>query len=124
MKLLEVDELYLKSKGYDYEVEAQSNVLHLIIRGFPFPSAYSVEEADVLIRIPAGYPKSKLDMFWTSPKITLAGGGLPNRANVDQNFGGRQWQRWSRHWQAPWRIGVDGLDTFIASIHNELRKGR
>jgi hypothetical protein len=124
MKLLESDEQYLESKRYEYEVEVQGNMLHLIIRNFPFPKAYSVEKADVLIRIPAGYPNSQLDMFWTSPKVSLAGGGIPNRANVDQNFGGKSWQRWSRHWQAPWRPGVDGVDTFIGSIHNELQRGR
>lgn len=124
MKLLESDEQYLESKGYVYDVEVQGNMLHLIIRGFPFPSAYSVEKADVLIRIPAGYPNGQLDMFWTSPKVTLANGAIPDRANVDQDLGGIKWQRWSRHWPSPWRSGIDGLDTFIASIHNELRRGQ
>ncbi len=124
MKLLESDQQYLESKGYVYEVEIQGSMLHLIIRDFPFPSAYSVEKADVLIRIPAGYPNSQLDMFWTIPHISLANGGAPARTNHRQNFGDKVWQRWSRHWQAPWRPGVDGLDTFIAAIHNELKRGR
>lgn len=123
MHLLESDEEYLKQKGYVFETSAQGSELHVIIHGFPLPSSYSVTSVDLLVRIPAGYPNAKLDMFWTNPSVTLANGGVPKTAEVSATIGGRTWQRWSRHWTTRWRPGVDGLDTFLVAVRNELNKG-
>lgn len=124
MRLLESDEQHLTGKGYSYDVEVESNVLHLIIHNFPIPPVYSPNSVDLLIRIPPGYPNAKLDMFWTSPHVKLSNGSDPDRAGIFEQYVGRRWQRWSRHWPCAWRAGVDGLDTFIASIHNELQRGK
>jgi len=123
MRLLEPDEEYLRAKGYDFEVCAQGAELHVIIHRFPLPDAYLERSVDLLVRIPAGYPNARLDMFWTSPQVLLANRQTPRTANVNEVHGGRNWQRWSRHWTSPWRPGTDGLDTFIASVRNELAKG-
>ena len=123
MPLLASDQEFLVEKGYDFEVAEVGAMLHVILHGFPLPAAYLPRSVDLLIRLPAGYPNAQPDMFWTSPQVTLANGQSPNRADVNEPHGGRTWQRWSRHWATPWRPGVDGLNTFLTSIHSELAKG-
>ena len=123
MKLLESDEEYLRTKRYNFEATDQGSELHVIIHGFPMPDAYSERSVELLVRLPAGYPNARPDMFWTIPRVTLTNGQLPQGAGVNENHGGRTWQRWSRHWTTPWRPGVDGLDTFLVAIRNEITKG-
>ena len=123
MRLLESDEEYLAQKGYEFEVVQQGAELHVIIHAFPLPITYSVSSVDLLVRLPAVYPNAKLDMFWTDPRVTLKNGQVPKTAQVMETHGGRSWQRWSRHWVAPWRPGVDGLGSFLVAVRNELNKG-
>jgi hypothetical protein len=122
--LPEEDEAYLCEKGFEYSATEEGGVVNLVIHRFPFPSAYSVREANLLIRLPAAYPSGKPDMFWTRPDVRLASGGVPVKSEARETYIGQTWQRWSRHWQHAWRPGVDGLNTFIASIQRELARGR
>jgi hypothetical protein len=123
MRLLESDEDYLVRKRYSFDVAAQGAELHVIIHDFPLPDTYSVTSVDLLVRLPAGYPNANPDMFWTDPRVTLTNGQLPKAAQVNENHGGRTWQRWSRHWATTWRPGIDGLGTFLIAVRNELSKG-
>lgn len=123
--LPEDDVAFLESKGYRYTFTPERRVGYLVIADFPFPRAYTPRTAELLIRIVAGYPNSQLDMFWTSPDVRLAAtNAFPDRSNVKETYLGRSWQRWSRHWRAEWRAGIDCLETFIGAIINELNKGR
>jgi hypothetical protein len=123
MQLIESDQEYLEAKAYNFEVVTQGAELHVVIHDFPLPAAYSERSVDLLVRLPAGYPNAGLDMFWTIPRVTLANGQIPVAAAVNENHGGRNWQRWSRHWTTPWRPGVDGLGAFLVAVRNELEKG-
>lgn len=123
MQLIESDEEYLRVKGYNFEVAAQGAELHVIIHDFSLPDSYSERSVNLLVRLPAGYPNAHPDMFWTIPRVTLTNGQLPKGATVNEDHGGRTWQRWSRHWTTPWRPGIDGLDTFLVAIRSEISKG-
>jgi hypothetical protein len=117
------DDLYLRERGFNYELKQLSNEVHLVIRGWEFPPAYNPRTADVLIRIPPTYPLNKLDMFWTLPDVKLAAtGAWPEASAEHETHDGRTWQRWSRHVEE-WRPGVDSLRTFIAAITNEISRG-
>jgi len=124
VSLLEDDEEFLNSKGYRYEATPENSIVNLVIKDFPLPSAYTPDTVDLLIRIPPGYPQGNPDMFWTDPHVQKANGGDPHCASVKESYLGRMWQRWSRHWSAPWRPGTDGLKTFVAATIRELEKGR
>jgi hypothetical protein len=124
MALLEEDEEFLKAKGYRYEATSENSVLNLVIKDFVLPTAYLPNTVDLLIRIPPGYPQGNPDMFWTDPHVRKVNGTDPQCASVRETHLGRTWQRWSRHWSAPWRPGTDGLQTFVAATIAELEKGR
>lgn len=121
--LLEDDEAFLKEKGYSYTTTLENSVVHIVIKGFPFPVAYQPTAADLLIRLPAGYPQANPDMFWTRPDVMLASGAFPQAAATHENYLGQSWQRWSRHWATTWRAGLDTLRTFIAAVQAELKRG-
>lgn len=115
------DEDFLKQKGLSYELVEEGQEIHLILKAWPFPAAYTPRSADILIRILQGYPLTRIDMFYTSPTIMLASGGFPNACQQMVTFGGKTWQQWSRH--NDWRAGVDDLRTFIVSMTKEINLG-
>lgn len=111
---------FLNEKGYDYELVQVSGAVHLILHRFPFPR-YVPREADMLIRLPAGYPQTALDMFYTIPDVKLPSGAFPDRCNQHPAFEGKTWQQWSRH--GTWRVGIDNLRTFLSAVIKEIDKG-
>lgn len=121
--LPEPDRDFLKEKGFDFEMHRENNEVLLVIRNHDFPAVYMPRTADLMIVVPAGYPNAPLDMFWTHPDVRLANGGWPVQAEHRQAYRGKSWQRWSRHFQQPWRPGIDGIKTFIASVRGEIAKG-
>jgi hypothetical protein len=121
--LPEIDREYLAAKGYVFDLIQSGGELHLIIRSFEFPPVYAPATADLLIIVPAGYPNAQLDMFWTYPDIKLVTGSWPAQTEHHETRGDRNWQRWSRHAQHPWRPGLDSLKTFMASVRKEIAKG-
>ncbi len=119
----QADEAYLKEKGFDYQLKQVGSDVHLTLNNWPFPEAYNPRSAELLSRIPAGYPLNQLDMFWTIPDIRFASSNAwPQAADVHETHDGRNWQRWSRHTQE-WRAGVDNLRTFITAVSSEINRG-
>jgi hypothetical protein len=122
-KLPEDDRDYLNEKGYEFEVhEDGTGSLYVVIRRFVVGTAYVPAEANLMVILPAGYPNAQVDMFWTFPDVKLQNGSLPAASEHHHEYVGRNWQRWSRHFQG-WRPGVDSLKTFIAAVRKELQKG-
>jgi hypothetical protein len=73
--------------------------------------------------LPAGYPNAHPDMFWTFPDVKLANGSWPKSSEHHYAYDGRNWQRWSRHYQGKWRAGIDGLRSYLAAVRTEIAKG-
>ena len=85
-------------------------------------SLVKAEACDLLVVIPDGYATTKLDSFYTIPKLKCADGRDPQNATVDSVLFGKTWQFWSRHLDDnDWRVGIDGLRTFISYIRGEFR---
>jgi hypothetical protein len=121
--LPEADRDFLSASGYDLTVERVGEQIHIVFKDFPLPR-YEPHSADLLIIVPNGYPKARLDMFWTHPHVTLAGGSVPLKTEVREQHGGRNWQRWSRHLaDGKWRPGVDNLRTYMRTVKAELARG-
>ncbi|MGN6588237.1 MAG: E2/UBC family protein [Solirubrobacterales bacterium] len=117
------DEIYLKERGFDYEVVPEGAMFSLIIRGFHLPAGYEPAVVDLLLRLPGGFPDAAPDMFWMNPLVAYVGGGAPPATETRLEFGGRTWQRWSRHLAVAWRPGVDNLQTYLRLIRTDLEKG-
>ena len=121
--LPEADTDFLTAAGYDFSVTRVGQQVQVVIRQFPLPR-YKPQSADLLIIVPNGYPNAKLDMFWTYPDVSLPNGGIPLKADVHEQHGDRNWQRWSRHIaDGKWRPGVDNLRTYLTTVKTELAKG-
>jgi len=77
--------------------------------------------ARVLVVIPAGYARTKLDSWYLSPGLYRPGGVAIDRANGQADLFGETWQFWSRHLDdADWRFGRDGLATYYQYIQAGL----
>lgn len=121
MALPEADLRFLTSLGLEYEVTTEAAMNCIVFRSWPLPAGYATDSADLLVRLPAGYPDTAPDMWWFAPAVTLAGGDLPPATEVVEPHVGQTWQRWSRHLQpGQWRSGIDGLQTYLALVATDL----
>jgi len=85
-------------------------------------SLVGVDACDLLVVVPDGYATTKLDSFYTIPRLKRSDGSDPQNTTVDSMLFGRSWQFWSRHLDdKDWRVGIDGLRTFLSYIRGEFR---
>ena len=121
--LPELDRTYLEKHGLVHRVVESGGQIGVLIEGFPLPpKKYDRDKVDLLIILPGGYPDACPDMFFTDPWMRIAvSGRYPDRADQAHSFGGRSWQRWSRH-NGEWRPGIDGLHTMIARARHAIEK--
>jgi len=117
------DRDYLESKGIDFEEHEEGGHKGVVLKGRPLPADhFDVQQADVLILLPSGYPDAAPDMFYLSPWVKLAnGGGYPRKADQPFQFRRQSWQRWSRH-NKEWRPGADGIRTMLKRIDFALQE--
>ena len=136
-QLPEEDQEYLRDKGISYELLVEQgpdgNERHGVhFPDFKTPASLRVrkedgglvvcESCELLVIIPSGYATTKLDSFHTIPYLKRPDGTDPQTASGVPTLFGRPWQFWSRHLlDTEWRVGVDGLSTYLNYIHNELR---
>lgn len=91
----------------------------VVISDWAMPRGIEPAVADVLLRLPQGFPDSAPDMFWVSPAVTVGGRTIPGTA-ANGAYLGRSWQRWSRHFGSTWRRGVDDLASLLAIVRRCL----
>lgn len=123
MELPKTDLDYLHDRGIAYTVSVEAGMLCIVLPAFVLPDGYDRRSADLLVRLSTGYPDIPPDMWWFEPAIQL-GNGVPIQATeVREDYLGRTWQRWSRHFQADqWQSGIDGLHSYLALISREVRR--
>jgi Prokaryotic E2 family E len=123
MPLPEADLQFLTTLGLQYDVTTEAAMTCVVLRSWPLLAGYATDSADLLVRLPAGYPDTAPDMWWFAPAVTLAGGGSPPATEVVETHLGRTWQRWSRHLQpGQWKSGIDGLQTYLALITTDVAR--
>jgi hypothetical protein len=99
-------------------LQAPSSIFVKHERGQLMPA----ETFRLLIVVPNGYATTRLDSFYTQPRLLRRDGAEPDRANGSSNFLGTDWQFWSRHLsESEWRVGIDGMETYLQYVLNELR---
>lgn len=119
---------WLETSPHQFELVAEAGVLRVVLYGFPVPPGYQCLHADVNVRIESGYPDTQIDMAYVHPGLARVDGKAIAAISND-DFDGRQWQRWSRHrtGENPWRPGVDNLETHFGLVEHwfarELNRG-
>lgn len=127
--LLDSDYESLCGAGFAFEEDvAQRFFVFLGI--MPQGCRYTVPTCDVLVVIPPNYPQAGNDMFWTYPRLQRAD-GRPIPATMDPGGGdsrvwkGREFCRWSRHWDPSspggWRPGKDDIMSIYRRIEWALK---
>lgn len=121
MSLPEPDIAFLNQQDAAFEVAVESGMTCVVLNEWSLPAGFDRATTDLLVRLNPGYPDVQPDMWWFDPPVHLANGeSLPATGVVEQHLG-RSWQRWSRHFTAgQWQAGVDGLESFLALIRNDL----
>jgi len=121
--LLPADKAFLDERGHSYEVAEEAGMTCIVLPDFKLPAGLNRQASTLLVRLQAGYPDLAPDMWWFDPAVRRANGGEIPATQVVEGHLGRQWQRWSRHFQAgQWKSGVDGLESYIALIQRELER--
>lgn len=123
MALPESDQKYLEERGIDHQIQVEGRMTCAILPHWKLPKGYQVEESTLLLRLQQGYPDVPPDMWWFDPAVTLANGATIQATEQREQYLGRTWQRWSRHFQVgQWKSGIDGLESYLALIRSELLK--
>ena len=117
------DTKYLTDRAVEHIVTQEANMTCLLLSGFRLPAGFDRQQADLLLRLSAGYPDVQPDMWWFDPPVKRNDGQTIPATEVIEHHLGRSWQRWSRHLPpGQWRSGVDGLESFLALIRRELER--
>jgi hypothetical protein len=121
MSLPAADAAYLKERFATHQMAAEAGMVCVVIPQWPLPGGLDSDASDLLIRLSPGYPDVAPDMWWFSPPVRRADGQELPATNVFENYLGRRWQRWSRHFKGgQWQSGVDGLESYLALIRQNI----
>ena len=108
------EELKLVAATYG-EFEHGPNLEWVIIKHWTLPPGWNKVETAVLVLIPAGYPVTPPDNFYTDNDLRVGGGTQPGNSNLNQNLVGRIWLQFSFHVDGEWKPHAD-----LLSGHNLL----
>lgn len=104
-------------------VSVTGGMLCVLIPDFALPPGLNRSAADLLLRLAPAYPDVPPDMWWFDPEIRRKDGAEIPATQVKESHLGRQWQRWSRHFNpGQWKSGVDSLESLLALVRMELLK--
>lgn len=122
--LLEVDEKHLDSLGLLWETVIDGASRWLLIHNYQVPSGYAPRMVTLALLIPPTYPTAQIDMFYTSPKLTLTSGRPIDRTQVAATICGTPFNGWSRHRgpPAPWNPATDNVITHLALVESAIAK--
>jgi len=128
MTLPEEDVKFLDGLGLKWKLEPEPNGDPDSPSGFVVIEDFDVSgggftpgKTNLLIRIPALYNQTPLDMWFCQPYLTR-GGGAPPQTEGRLSVLGRTWQQFSRHLEpGTWIPGRDGLRSFFTFIFREMQ---
>ncbi len=124
MELPARDMKFLTERGLVWELLPDpQGAAFLVVKDFNVAAGgFTPATTELMIRIPAQYPMTPLDMWYCDPPIRLtASGQFAAATEVMETHLGRTWQRFSRHLNGGWRAGVDGLRAYFTLIQRELQ---
>lgn len=115
------DQRYLAERQIAHQVQLDQGMTCVTFLAWRLPPGLNVSQVDVLLRLAPGYPDVAPDMWWVNPDVRRADGMVIPGTDVREQHLGRNWQRWSRHFQpGQWQSGIDGLESYLALIRAEF----
>jgi hypothetical protein len=109
---------YLNATGFKWQLIPDNGSFALVISDYILPSAFTPAVISLMVRIPARYPTTMLDMFNVFPAVTRSD-GRPLQCLSFFPFQGQMWQQWSRH-RTTWNPLVDSVSTHMMLVENAL----
>lgn len=118
------DTAYLTDRYPNHSIVEDAGMICVLVPNWKVPAGYQQDQTDLLLRLSPGYPDVPPDMWWCRPSLVLQNGGAPEATQVTEQYLGRAWQRWSRHFLQPgqWRSGIDSLESYFVKIRSEMLK--
>lgn len=122
--LIAEDQAFAERRPGLIEGVIDGNRQWILIHDMEVPEGYNVNKVTAAIMLPVGYPTCGLDMVYFYPELSLSSGKRIHAADARITIQGKSYQRWSRHFtpQAPWRPGIDCLETYYAMIQGWLSR--
>ena len=121
MSLPEADARFLSERDIQHVVHDDGGMVCVVLAGWQLPAGLNAAHADILLRLAPGYPDVAPDMWWVDPALRRRDGTEIPATQVVEQYIGRTWQRWSRHFAAgQWQSGVDGLESYLALMRGEF----
>ena len=115
------DQIYLDECYPEHTVSNDLGTICIVLPDFRLPKGFEQSSADLLLRLESGYPDIKPDMWWFTPAIQRSDGRPIPCTDVDENYFGLRWQRWSRHLaNEQWNPGIDSLQSYISILKQDL----
>lgn len=95
----------------------------VIVSDYQLPKGYTPGSVRLLVKLAPTFPDAAPDMFWVSPSIVTATGGIPQGVSMETILGAA-WQRFSWHLNpGAWRPGVSTLRDFMRCVRSRFEKG-
>lgn len=116
---------YIKHEsGCNVKLQSGPNYTGIIVEQYKLPNdLYSFEYVDILVVVPNTYPRTQLDMFYTSEILLYKKSNLrPKQTQVDKMFFEKRWQRWSRHYR--WDPNSHNIITHLNTVFRSLEIGQ
>ncbi len=106
------DRDFLDGLGRQWETINEAGKMAVLVHDIGMPPGLLPRAASVAFLLHQQYPDVALDMAYFLPGLTRED-GRPIMALAVEQIDGSGWQRWSRHRpkNAPWRPGIDGVET-------------
>src|SRR5207249_1118270 len=82
------------------EVEVAPDLTWILIRRFPLPEGWSKTQTELLALLPAGYPTTPPDNFYTDNDLNLATGATIGNSSGNVSVNGRVMRQFSFHIEA------------------------
>ena len=118
--MLPEDIEYLDKAFPDWE--SVSSGRWILLPNFSICSGYTFSMVTAAIKLPNNYPVVQLDMVYFFPALERKDGVMINAINTKEMIDGKEFQRWSRHYQQGHWTPESRIEHHILAIKNWLER--
>lgn len=112
----------LRGAGHKIEVLEDGPKVCVVLQAYRIPySHWNRSATDLMVICQAVYPNAKIDMFYVTPGLRLASGGMPKSGDTEESHAGRSWQRFSWHVNS-WNPAHDSLISYLDVVKDRLSR--